>query len=156
MRRTIVIFVLLALLGVFAPDLAAGEMDDYIELLQADLRASRVAVLTEGMGLAEGEGAIFWPLYREYELERSGLEDRRMALVKEFGAHLSDMTDETADELLKTARKLDTDRQRAMSRALKKMLRSLPARTVARFYQIERRLDLVVDIQFAAEVPLIP
>ena len=156
MRRTIVILGLLVLLCTFAPQLAASEMDDYIELLQADLRASRVAVLTEAMGLDEGERAIFWPLYREYDLERSGIQDRRLALLKEFGAHLSDMSDDKAGELLSAARKLDADRQRALDRVLKKMLRSLSSRTVARFYQINRRLDLVVDIQIAAEVPLIP
>jgi hypothetical protein len=130
MRRTIVILGLLVLSCTFTPELAAGEMDDYMELLQADLRASRVAVLTEDMGLDEGEAAIFWPLHREYELERSGIQDRRVALLKEFGAHLSDMNDDKAGELLSAARKLDADRQRALDRVLKKMHRSLSSGVV--------------------------
>src|SRR5215204_918781 len=41
----------------------------YAELLRSDVRARKVAIITEVMGFTDKEDAAFWPIYREYDLE---------------------------------------------------------------------------------------
>ena len=40
----------------------------YAELLRSDVRAQKIAILTEVMGFTEAEDKAFWPIYREYDL----------------------------------------------------------------------------------------
>ncbi len=69
----------------------------YAELLRSDVRAQKVAIITEVMGLTEAEDAAFWPIYREYDLEMARLGDERMALIAEYARSYAQMTDATAD-----------------------------------------------------------
>ena len=56
----------------------------YVELLRSDLRTQKVAVITEMMQFTEAEDAAFWPIYREYELELSRLNDERLAAIETY------------------------------------------------------------------------
>ena len=64
---------------------SAAPRQDFIEMLRADLRAEKVAVLTDAMELEDAESERFWPIYREYELELSKLGDRRLSLLARYG-----------------------------------------------------------------------
>ena len=74
----------LVLLGVLMGSGDALAQRDFIEQLRSDLRAEKVAVLSESMELEEAESEKFWPVYREYELELWKLGDRRLALLKRY------------------------------------------------------------------------
>src|SRR5918993_2939843 len=65
----------------------------YAELLRSDIRAQKVAILTEVMGFTEAEDTAFWPIYREYDLEMAALGDERVALIAEYAANYSQVTD---------------------------------------------------------------
>ena len=54
----------------------------YAELLRSDLRAQKVAIITEVMEFTEAEDAKFWPVYREYETALAKINDDRLALIK--------------------------------------------------------------------------
>src|SRR4051812_39028888 len=56
----------------------------YVELLRADVRAEKVAILTEMMEFTEKEDAAFWPIYREYDVELSRINDTRVALIADY------------------------------------------------------------------------
>src|SRR5258707_11396386 len=68
----------------------------YVELLRSDLRAQKVAVITEVMQFTEAEDAKFWPVYREYETELAKINDDRMALIKDYALSFEALTDATA------------------------------------------------------------
>jgi hypothetical protein len=71
-RRIIITFVLIAAgaaRGAAAQTPAEREnkslnLAAYAELLRSDVRAQKVAILTEVMGFTEQEDAAFWPIYR--------------------------------------------------------------------------------------------
>ena len=104
-RRTMVTLILLVLsgLGLRAQSPQTAEqtkslnLSAYAELLRSDVRAQKVAILTEVLGLTEAEDAAFWPIYREYDLEMSRLGDERVALIEEYARSYSQMTDAIAD-----------------------------------------------------------
>src|SRR5689334_18840572 len=58
-------------------------MRAYVELLRSDIRAEKVAIITEVMQFTEAEDAKFWPVYRQYEVDLAKINDDRMALIKE-------------------------------------------------------------------------
>ena len=67
--------------------------------MRADLRADKVAILTESMLFSEAEADVFWPVYREYELELSKLGDRRLKLLKQYASTYESLSNEDAKRL---------------------------------------------------------
>ena len=167
MRCTIPAFALLMLVagGAQAQTPAATEnerdskalnLTAYAELLRSDVRAEKVAILTEVMGFTEKEDAAFWPIYREYDLEMARLGDERTALIAEYAKSYSSLTDEVADSLATRALDLESRRQAAKAKCYARVKQALSPRTAARFLQVEQQLLLIIDLQISALLPVAP
>ena len=127
----------------------------YAELLRSDLRAQKVAIITEVMQFTEAEDAKFWPVYREYETELSKVNDDRLALVKEYAANYEKMTDAAADRLARGALELEARRHALKLKYYDRFASTLPLKTAARFFQVENQILLILDLQIAASLPVV-
>jgi hypothetical protein len=127
----------------------------YAELLRSDVRAQKVAIITEVMGFSEAEDAAFWPIYREYDLEMSKLGDERVALISEYASNYSKLTDATAEKLASKALDLEARRQAAKAKCYERVKAVLSPRTALRFLQVEHQLLLVIDLQISASLPIV-
>jgi len=132
----------------------AESPDKYIELLRSDLRANRVTIITEAMHFTAEEDKAFWPLYREYELEFMALGDKRIALIKDYAANFNRMNNDKAMELMKTSMKQDENVLKLRKNYLGKFAKILPGTKAAKFFQIDRRIAALIDLQIASELPL--
>ena len=128
----------------------------YAELLRSDVRSQKVAILTEVMGFTEAEDAAFWPIYREYDSEMSRLGDERVALIEEYAANFSTLTDTVATTLAARALDLESQRNAAKARCYERVKAKLSPRTALRFLQVEHQLQLLIDLQIAALLPVAP
>ena len=133
---------------------AYGQMDSYVELLRSDIRTQKQAVLTQAIQFSDEQAAVFWPIYREYELELSKIGDQRIALIKDFAANFETMTDEKAKEIAKQSFKLEEDRVKLRKKYHGKVQKDLDPIIAAKFIQIERAIAALIDIQLASEMPL--
>ena len=129
-------------------------LSTYAELLRADVRAMKVAILTEVMGFSADEDAKFWPIYREYDGEMSALGDERVALIADYATHYESLSDEAATRLASKAIELDGKRQAARARCYDKVRAALSPKTALRFIQVEHQLQLLIDLQIAASLPV--
>ena len=128
----------------------------YVELLRADLRTQKIAIITEVMGFTEAEDKVFWPIYRECDLENSKLADERLALIKEYAAAYDTLTDEKAASLAGKAIELESRRNAAKARCYERVKGALSPRVALRFLQVEHQLQLLIDLQVAASLPVAP
>ena len=126
-----------------------------------ELRLSRIAItmerqtlVTEAMDLTPTEMETFWPLYREYRLEAIKLGDRIVTLVTEYADNYETLTDTVADKLLTDFVSIEKARANLKAKYLPKFKKILPARKVARFYQIENKLDTVILAELVEGIPL--
>ncbi len=124
-----------------------------IEVVRADTQADRINIITEAMNFSEKDAAVFWPIYRKYEYERSTLDDRRVAVIKEYAAKYPDLTD--ADARGMTERMFDCDANLAAlkKKYYKKFNAVLPSLTVTKFFQLDHRLDIVMDMKVESSLP---
>jgi hypothetical protein len=127
----------------------------YVELLRADVRAEKTAIMGEMMGLDDEQGAKFWPIYRQYDVELQQLNDEKLAGIKDFAKNYDSMTDEKADGLAKLALKLDSQRNDLKSAYYEKVREKLGGVIAARFLQVENQLLMVVDLQIASSLPIV-
>jgi hypothetical protein len=137
------------------PQAKSLNLSAYAELLRSDLRAQKVAILTQMMGFTEAEDAAFWPIYREYEVEMAKLGDERAALIAEYARNYSQLTDALAAKLGSQAIDLEARRQAVKARCYERVSKALPARTALRFLQVEHQMLLLIDLQISAALPIV-
>jgi hypothetical protein len=145
----------LAALALMLAAPAAYGQEDYIELMRSDIKTQKVAIITDAMQLSDEDGAIFWPIYREYDLELSKIGDQRIALIKDYAKNFESMTDEKAKELMERAFKIDEARLKLDKKYYKRVEKELGAIKAARFSQVENQIGLLIDLQIASELPLV-
>ena len=146
------LFVVLALLLVAK---TAYAQEQYAELLMSDLKTQKVAVVTEAMALEEGQSDPFWQIYRDYDYELTAIVDQRITLIKDYAASFSAMNDDKAAELAKTSFKLESDRAKLRQKYYKKFAKEVSPLVGARWLMVERTINNLMDLQLAAEMPLI-
>ena len=132
----------------------ATNLTAYAELLRSDVRTQKVAIITEVMGFTEAEDNAFWPIYREYDAEMSKLGDERVALIDEFSRTTRHLTDAAADTLASKALDLEARRQAVKAKYDDRVKKALSPRTALRFLQVEHQLQLIIDLQISAALPI--
>jgi hypothetical protein len=132
-----------------------ADLEPGIQMLRGEIGQDRRDIVASAMLLTPSEGQIFWPLYDEYRAAQHKLGDRRVRLITDFAANQSTMSEEQAAKLMKDALAIEKKRISIKEDYLSKMSKVLSARTVARFFQIDNKLDVVVDAGLAARIPLI-
>jgi hypothetical protein len=127
--------------------------DSKIAVVRANMQADRTMLITTGMNFNDREGAAFWPIYEQYEYERSRLDDRRVAVIKEYAQKYPALSDAEAKSMAKQMLGCDARLTALKIKYFKKFNKVLPALTVAKFFQLERRVDLMMDMQVEAVLP---
>jgi hypothetical protein len=138
---------------------AAENLTDALEIVRATYRADRQALLAENLHLTESESAAFWPLYRSYRADVDKIGDGLVKLVLEYGDYVdvhSDVPEKRAQAMLKQYSALEQKLASTRAGYLKRAARLLPATKVLRWAQLENRMDLVLRLQMASAVPLVP
>jgi hypothetical protein len=138
-----------------AADPRDANLTAYVELLRSDVRAQKAAILTELMEFTDTEDAAFWPIYREYDLELSKLNDERIGMIKEYAANYGAVSDALADSLARRAIDIDRRRTGLLEKYYDRVKESLSPRVAVRFLQVEHQMLLLVDLQIAAALPVV-
>lgn len=147
-----------ALAAAPAPDHHEGEEQDtqqLIDLMRKDVRAEKADIVAKTMELSADEAAIFWPLYKQYEAELKVLGDERLSIITEYADNIDTLADEKAKDLITRAVALEGKEHALKERYLAEFLALLPAKVVARFFQIESRINNLIDLELSGQIPLV-
>ena len=147
-----------ALAAAPAPDHHEGEEQDteqLIELMRKDVRAEKADIVAKTMELNAEEAALFWPVYKQYEAEAKVLGDERLAIITDYADNIDTLTDEKARDLITRAIALEGKEHSLKERYLKEFLAVLPAKVVARFFQVEARINNLIDLELSTQIPLV-
>ena len=136
-------------------DEAKTEVMEEIHLTRGAIQAERQAIVTKAMDLTPEEMQSFWPLYRQYRLEAAKVGDRIVDLIASYSENYESLTDAAADKLLREFVSIEKARASLKEKYLPKFKKVLPARKVARFYQIENKLDITIVNEMAENIPLV-
>jgi len=151
-RKTVLFVVLTVALSVTA---ALADNDAYLELLKSDVRAEKIAIVTEVMEFNDAEAASFWPIYREYDRQLQMIVDDRIKMIKQFAAHYGTFDDRRAKKIAEKAFWLESRRTNLKRKFFPRFSKAVGAKRAAQFFQLERQINLLIELQIAAELPLI-
>jgi hypothetical protein len=133
-----------------------SDLEPAIQMLRQDIGKDRREIVKANMLLTNSEAARFWPLYDQYRAEMHKVGDLRLKVITDYAANRDSMSEDEANRLAREW--LDAEKQRVDIKEdyLKKFQKEgLSARTTARFFQIDQKLDAAVDAALAARIPLI-
>jgi len=130
--------------------------DTDIQLLRSDIQSAKNDVIAHTMQFTDAESTAFWPLYRDYAHDQQTVGDARLQLIMDYAQHYGNMSDATANEL--TQRFLDIESRLVALRQnyWPKFQKALGAKRAAKFYQVDNRLTLMLNLQLTSEIPLVP
>ena len=132
-----------------------SDLEPAIQMLRDEVGKDRRDIDKANMLLTNSEAARFWPIYDEYRAEIHKLGDRRVKLITDYAANRNAMSEDEAMRLLKEAIDIDKEKLDIQGDYVKKFNKELSARTTARFFHIEQKLDAIGDAARAAKIPLI-
>ena len=157
MTRSIAIVNLLVLAhpAVAQVNPAFADVSDEIEMVRSLVRIERKAAVEQAMQLTPAESQAFWTVYNEYEAERTRVNDRAVKVVTDYAAAYPEVGDARAQTLLAESFAADSDLVNLKKKYAKRFAKVLPPARVARFFQIERKLDAVQNLSVAEQIPLI-
>jgi hypothetical protein len=129
---------------------------DSLEVTRQAVESQRRILVAGALPLTDAEADAFWPLFDAYEKERRPLDERANKLVADFLAGAATLTDEQAKAMVGEALDVEEGRLRVRRTWLGRMAKAIPPRKLARFYQIDNKLDAVVRADIAKQLPLVP
>ena len=130
-------------------------IDQDVQLLRSDIRSAKKQIIAENMKLTDAQAGKFWPVYDAYTQETTKLGDASYALVKEYAQNYENTTDAQADSLVEKMATLDVQIATLRQEWIPKFRQVLTGKQTALFFQLDRRINLLLDLQFAANIPLV-
>jgi len=129
--------------------------DEDIQLLRKDLRAQKKQLVAANLSLTTDQATKFWPVYDAYIAEQTKIHDQKYAVIKEFATSWGSIDDAKALELTNKALSVDQQVTALRTKYVPNFSKVLPGKQVATFYQIDRRLQMMVDLQLMSQIPLV-
>jgi hypothetical protein len=129
---------------------------NYIDAVRNDLIDGKIGLILGVMELSDEEAKVFWPLYFDYEYELFDIGDRRVELIERFiTAHRANVLDDLeAKKMAAEWFKQETDRLGLLKKYHELIANKLSVLHAIQFLQIEHRVNTVIDLMIASELPL--
>jgi hypothetical protein len=137
------------------PENREQNLESYVDLLRQDVKTQKVAILNQMLNLSPDQSAKFWPVYAEYDKELTSLVNQRIAAIKEYAANYGNLGDAKASELAHKALDLESRRNALKKKYFDRFAKVLSGKFAAKFLQIENQLLMIIDLQLAANLPVV-
>jgi len=163
MRKLIVsmMFFVAALLATNITALAQTETASGVDvetdviLLRRNLRAEKKQLLALNLTLTEAEATKFWPVYDQYAAEMAKHNDEFYTLIKDYAAKQKTLTDAEAASMIKRWADIQVELTQTRKKYIPLVEKVITGRKAALFFQIDRRLYALMDLQISSQLPLL-
>jgi hypothetical protein len=129
--------------------------DQDVQLLRQDLRSRKKQLIAANLPLTDAEAVKFWPLYDQYTAETTKINDSRFSVIKEYAANYNTLTDAQAQDLITRSIGVDESFVQLRLRYIPIFRRVLSGKKAAMFFQMDKRVALMIDLQLASMIPLV-
>jgi len=131
------------------------EVEKDLQLLRRDLRSEKKKIIAMNVPLTETEATKFWPVYDAYAADMRKHYDDFYAVIKDYAANQKTLTDAQAVSMIKRWSDIQVELAQTRQKHVPLIEKTIPGKKAALFFQIDRRLYALMDLQIASEVPLV-
>jgi hypothetical protein len=129
--------------------------DEDIQLMRKDIRSQRKQIIAANLKLTDAEAEKFWPVYERYISDLVDINGAKYALIKQYVQTRGALTDTEAESAVSQWIGVDQSVAELRGRYLPIFRKVLSAKSTALFYQLDRRIQLMIDLQLASSLPMI-
>ena len=130
-------------------------IDQDIDLMRKDVRSQKKQIIAANLQLTDAEAVKFWPIYDQYTAELVKVNDAKYGVIKEYAQNYDTLTDDHAVALGKNLLSVDAQVAQLRLKYLPIVNGVLPGKKTALFFQLDRRLVMLIDLQLAAAIPMV-
>lgn len=135
---------------------AFAELTEATEEARTIIQTERKMIVSQGLTLTPEESDAFWPVYDKYAADLKSAGDLRVKVITDYAANYDNLSDEAARQLIADYMKFQEKTLKVRKQYLGKFRKVLPETKLARFYQIENKLDAISNFALARQIPLVP
>jgi hypothetical protein len=134
------------------------EVAAYVSEGRAEMRQDKVVFINESMNLtsADPNYDAFWHEYYPYEAELKKLNDERIQLIRDYKFNYGKMDDNIANNLAERALTIHKKKLDLLAKYYEKVKKATSPMIAARFLQVEYQISLLMDVEIASELPMLP
>ncbi|MFY9845762.1 MAG: hypothetical protein WA718_14325 [Terriglobales bacterium] len=129
--------------------------DEDVEMLRTDLRSQRKQIIAQNMTLTADEATKFWPIFDQYRQEAIKPNDERWAVIKAYATNYDTMTEAQAQDYMKRSTAVEQDLLALRMRYVPVFEKVISPKKTALWYQVDRRIDLLINLQLSALIPVV-
>jgi len=129
--------------------------DEDIQMMRKDIRSQRKQIIAANMKLTDAESEKFWPVYEQYISELVKINDTKYGLIKQSIQTGGALTDTEADSAVEQWVSIDQSVAELRKKYIPTFRKVLSPKNTAIFYQLDRRVQLLIDLQLASSLPLV-
>jgi hypothetical protein len=126
-----------------------------LEGLRAELRSSKKQAVAASLKLTDAEATRFWPVYDQYAADIIKIKNDQYQLIAEYLNTFGKYDDAKATDFINRWLDLDVRTTALRARYAPIVGRVLPGVKTASFFQIDRRLQMLVDLNLASRLPVL-
>ena len=140
----------------FAADNTADDTitDQQLALLRRDIRSAKKQLIAANLTLTDSEAPKFWQVYEQYSADMGKINDTRTAIIKEYSEEYGTLSDDQADNLIRRWLDTDIEQTKLRQRYVPIFRKVLPGKKAATFFQLDRRITTMIDLQLTSQLPL--
>lgn len=129
--------------------------DQDIDLLRKDIRSQKKQVIAANMKLTDAEAEKFWPVYDQYTAELVQTNNAKYAAIKQYAQGFNTLTDAQALDLTTQVLQVDQSVAKLREKYIPIFSKVISGKKTALFFQLDRRLVMLIDLQLASAIPLV-
>jgi len=129
--------------------------DEDVQLLRQNLRQQRKEIVAANIALSPDQAAKFWPIFDEYRKEAIKPNDERWALIQGYVANYDTMTEAQAQDYMTRSTAVEHQLLDLRMKYVPIFEKVISAKQTALFYQIDHRVDLLINLQLASQIPMV-
>jgi hypothetical protein len=134
---------------------AQSSVDQDIDLMRKDVRSQKKQIIAANLQLTDAEAVKFWPVYDQYTAELVKINDAKYAAIKDYATNYDTLTDEKALSLTRQILGVDQSVAQLRQKYVPIISKVISGKKTALFFQLDRRLVALIDLQLAAAIPMV-
>ena len=132
-----------------------SDMEATFEMVRSFMEVEREVMIEEELRLTDEEAEGFWPIYEAYRAEIDVLQDRYAGMIEEYANNYDALSEASAQRIVDEYFEIENELLAVREAYVDRFTEVLTIQKLARFYQMENRIDNVADLALMREIPLI-
>lgn len=131
------------------------QMQAAVDTMRAEIASARKQTVAQNMTFTDAEATKFWPVYDAYRAEIKKAKDGEWAVVQQYAQNIGKMNDSLAQSLMSQWMASRKAQMEVRASYVPKFVSAIGWMKSARYFQIEEKLDAIMDFNRAKQIPLV-